>query len=115
MPREPFRLQPAPARRPAAPPEPTGELLATFPRMRDGVEQELRVYLDEYRGHPYLSIRVWELGRGGYWPLAGKGVSIRLAEAQGVAEALLEALALVGGSGLRRPPRATAAGPGEGF
>src|SRR3982750_2266133 len=102
-PRHPARAPPRPRRRPGAeplaPPEPTGRLLAAFPRRGEaGVEQELRVVLDEYQGHRYLAIRLWQkdVRTGGWWPLRGKGVSIRLSEAQGVAEAMLEALEIAG-------------------
>lgn len=70
---------------------PTGRLLACFPRRgSEGAEQEVRVVLDEYQGHAYLAIRLWQRdGRtGAWWPLKGKGVSVRMSEAQGVAEVL---------------------------
>ncbi len=75
-------------------PAPTGETLATFPRKGpDGVEQELRVVLDDYQGHRYIAIRLWQAGQGGaFWPLKGKGISVQLSEAEGVAAALAEAL-----------------------
>jgi hypothetical protein len=75
--------------------EESGERLATFARKgsRGGPDAELRVSLDHYQGHPFISIRVWEQGRDRrWWPVKGKGVSVRVAEARGVAEALLEAL-----------------------
>ena len=57
------------------------------------MRQELRVVLDEYQGHPYVSVRLWQAGQdGAFWPLKGKGVSIRLSECEGVAAALQEAL-----------------------
>ena len=58
-----------------APPEPSGETLAAFPRRgRFGEDQELRVVLDQYEGHRYLAIRLWQRdGRSGaWWPLRGK-------------------------------------------
>jgi hypothetical protein len=75
-------------------PAPSGETLATFPRKGpNGVRQELRVVLDEYQGHPYVSVRLWQANQdGAFWPLKGKGVSIRLSEAEGVAVALQEAI-----------------------
>jgi hypothetical protein len=74
-------------------PAPSGELLAAFPRKGPrGLELELRVILDAFEGHPYLALRLWQRDRAGaWWPLKGRGRSIRSAEAQGVAEALLEA------------------------
>lgn len=78
-------------------PQPSGETLATLPRKGpDGARQELRVVLDEYQGHRYISVRLWQAGQdGAFWPLKGKGVSIRLGEAEGVAAALQQALGQV--------------------
>jgi hypothetical protein len=76
--------------------EEKGERVATFPRKgwKGSPDTELRVSLDEHEGHPFISIRVWEQGRDRrWWPVKGKGCSVRVAEARGVAEALLEALA----------------------
>jgi hypothetical protein len=84
---------------PAGPAE-NGARLATFPR---GQGDELRVNLDEYQGRAYISIRVWN---GGY-PVRGKGCSVRVSEARGVAEALLAALDELG-----EGREAAAAGPG---
>lgn len=96
----------APAEARAAPPapEPSGETLATFSRKGPaGVEQQLRVVLDEYRGHRYIAVRLWQAGQdGAFWPLKGKGVSIRLGEAEGVAAALVKAL---GQGHVEQPPR----------
>lgn len=79
----------------AAPPEPSGETLAEFPRRgKYGSEEALRVSLDQFEGHPYISIRVWSRDNrsGQWWPLKGRGVSVRISEAEGVAQALNEAL-----------------------
>lgn len=78
---------------PTGPPAPTGELLATFPRpSREGQDCELRLVLDSFEGHPYLSLRVWQRGGdGAFWPTR-KGVSVRMGEARGVAEALVRAI-----------------------
>lgn len=75
--------------RQAVPPEEQGARLATFPR---GPGVELRACLDEYEGHDYLTLRVWEQGRhdGEWWPTR-KGVSVRLSEAQPLASVLAEA------------------------
>lgn len=74
--------------RQAVPPEEQGQRLATFPR---GPGVELRVCLDAYEGHDYLTLRVWERDRdGGFWPTK-KGVSVRLKEAQPLAAVLAEA------------------------
>src|SRR4051794_14365723 len=101
-----------PAEQPA-PPAPTGELLAAFPRRGpEGVDQELRVVLDEYQGHRYLAIRLWQRNSRtcGWWPLKGRGVSVRLSEAEGVAEALTRALQGAGRDG-DRPERDRAQAP----
>lgn len=73
--------------RAAAPPDDDGEVLAAIPR-GDGRE-ELRVTLKTYNGHPYVALRVWERnGRGEFWPVKNKGCSVRVSEAEAVAEAL---------------------------
>jgi hypothetical protein len=84
-------------RQQAQAPEPSGQVLASFPRRgQHGEEQALRVCLDEYRGHPFVQVRLWQRdGRSGdWWPVKGKGISIRIAEAEGVIEALGRALDL---------------------
>jgi hypothetical protein len=83
---------------PTGPPAPTGTLLAAFPRKGpDGVEQELRIVLDAYEGRDYIAVRVWQRdASGAWWPLRGKGLSVRLGEAQGVISALQQAIHLVG-------------------
>jgi hypothetical protein len=71
--------------RPAAPKE-QGERLATFPR---GEGVEMRVCLAEYQGRPFVSFRVWERNQAGeWWPVKGKGGSIRMGEAAELARVL---------------------------
>lgn len=79
-------------------PEPRGTLLCAHPRQGpEGVPQELRVYLDAYEGRPFLSLRLWQRDvAGGWWPLPGKGCSVRLGEAESVASALRRGLGLAG-------------------
>jgi hypothetical protein len=74
------------AQAPAAPQD-HGQRLATFPR---GPDAELRVSLSEFEGRPYVSLRVWERASEGapFWPVKGKGCSVRLSEAEGLATAL---------------------------
>lgn len=82
----------------ATPPAEQGRRLATFERKGRGDERsELRVSLDEYQGHPYISVRVWtyDVRVDGWWP-SRKGVSVRLSEASGVADTLNEAVEKVG-------------------
>lgn len=101
------------APRPSAPAE-TGRRLATMPRStRGGPEQELRVSLDEYQGHPYISIRLWQQdGRSGaWWPLKDKGISVRLREADDVAEAIKLAVRLADGPAPAVAPKRESAGP----
>src|SRR5689334_143522 len=82
-------------RQSAAPPDPTGRPLATLQRGRG---EELRVSLDEFEGHPFVSLRVWAPGpTGELWPVRGKGVSVRVRELLDVADALREAADLAGG------------------
>lgn len=99
--------------KPSAPPRDTGQRLATFPR-QDG--EELRVSLAEYNGHPYVALRVWAVGQDGQsWPVRGKGVSVRLREVAGLADALAtiaERSAAARPPGPGRTPRA--ARPGRG-
>lgn len=75
-----------------APPAETGERLVTCarPGSRGTRDAELRVTRDEYQGHEYLSVRLWEKdpSTGAWWPTK-KGCSIRLSEARDVGEALL--------------------------
>jgi hypothetical protein len=104
--------QEPPGRATAEAVEPSGEneTLATFPRRAPGggPEQRLQVDLAEYQGNAYISIRVWEKGRGGRWyPLRNRGCSVRLSEALGVAAALREALVRAG----QEAPRGRGARP----
>jgi hypothetical protein len=69
-----------------SPPQEQGERLATFPR---GPDAELRCTLAEYQGNPYIALRVWERDtRGAWFPVRGKGCSVRIAEASELAEVL---------------------------
>jgi hypothetical protein len=80
------------------PPEPDGQVLATFPRRsREGPDAELRVILQEYQGHEFIGVSLWERGTGGFWPARGKTLSIRRGEARQFAEAVLAGLRLMEG------------------
>ena len=103
---------PAPDQPPRADPEPQGRELATFERPggRWGPPTELRARLDIYEGHEFINLRVWMQGPDRGWYPTRKGVSVKLREAQGLAEALLEAVRLAdtggqGGSPSRPPAR----------
>jgi hypothetical protein len=85
----------------SGPPVEQGERLATFPRNRG--DEELRVTLATYNGHAYVALRVWARGQDGeFWPVRGKGCSVRLAEAGGLAEALAAVAAAHRDQGGRR-------------
>ena len=89
---------------PPQPPVEDGVNLATIPR---GPGEQLRVTLSEFNGHRYLAVRVWALGQDGrsWWPVKGKGVSIRLREILAVGQALARAFRSSGNatSGQRCP------------
>ena len=64
--------------RPKEPAE-SGRRLATFDR---GTEQ-FRIVLSEFRGFPFVSLRVWAPGPdGSMLPVKGKGCSIRMGEVE---------------------------------
>src|SRR4051794_20663412 len=97
---------PDPPRSPAAPQD-TGYRLATFERHGG---EEFRVSLAEYRGHPFVSLRVWAPGSDGqWWPVKGKSVSVKLGEVAELAEALETLASQLGDGGDRRAggPRRT--------
>lgn len=75
-------------------PRDDGIRLATLPRNVKGMREELRVSLATFEGHRYLSLRIWSQDRrsGQWWPVKGKGCSIKLREAREVADALLDGL-----------------------
>lgn len=73
-------------------PEDRGERLGTFSR---GDSEELRVCWDEFKGHPYLSLRVWTRGTDGqWWPDKRRGCSVRPRELQEFAASVAKALEL---------------------
>ena len=89
------------------PPQDLGHRLLTLPR---GHDEELRLSLDAYEGHPFLNVRIWTRdadGRG-WWP-SRRGVTFKLRELADVAEALAEALDLRAEHPAGRPPLSPAA------
>jgi hypothetical protein len=80
---------------PSQPPTEHGTRLATFPRINDG-QGELRVNLDEFNGHPFLSIRLWVFDRiaTAWWPTK-RGVSIRRRDIPDLIAALERAAAMM--------------------
>lgn len=107
--------------RPPDPPQENGDRLATFERHGG---EELRVSLAEFNGHPFVSLRVWAPSQDGQlWPVRGKGVSVKLREVAGLAEALAAVAGQLGdggpggrGEGRREPGRGPSAarGPSRG-
>ena len=90
-----------PARTITKPPEEQGRRLATFTRAEG--EEELRVSWAEYKGHPFLSFRIWERDTNGqFWPSKERGFTVRLRElpdlAEAIAAAMEEARAFLGGA-----------------
>jgi hypothetical protein len=62
--------------------------LLTLHRAYGGTVSELRLTAEEYNGHPYLALRIWQPTEGGEWRPTRKGVSIRISECARLAEAL---------------------------
>jgi hypothetical protein len=70
----------------------------------------MRVTLSEYEGHPYVSLRLWERDpAGAWWPVRGKGCSVRLSEAGTLAGVLFGVAS--GRPALGAPPRPAPPGP----
>jgi hypothetical protein len=69
------------------PPDDDGQPLGTFPR--GAGRDELRVTLKTFEGRPYVALRVWSRDeRSAFWPVKGKGLSVRVGEVAGVIAAL---------------------------
>lgn len=81
------RERPAPAAADA--PDPGRVLLAVA--RPDG--SEFRVSLHRYEGRPFVRVAPWQRGGGGsWWPVKGKGATVKVRELAAVAKALLDAL-----------------------
>lgn len=63
-------------------PRETGKRLATLKRRgsRSKPDSELRIVLDAYEGHPFLSLRIWEQGTDGNFYPTKSGVTLRIGE-----------------------------------
>ncbi len=62
-----------------------------------GDAAELRISLDEFKGHRFLNLRVWNKGADGEWRPDGKrGLAVKLRELSAVADALAKAIEIVG-------------------
>lgn len=95
----------------SGPPEPSGELLVSIAR---GESEQLRVSLDEYEGHPFISIRLWAMDRGGAWWPTKKGVTVRVRELGQVITALGKAAKQTGqGRQPRSTTRSSSPAPGD--
>lgn len=68
-----------------------GKVLARLPRP-DG--SELRVSLHTYEGRPFVRVAPWASRDGGrsWWPVKGKGASVKIRELAAVAKGLLDAI-----------------------
>jgi len=89
-------------------PEDRGVRLATLDRSgREGPETELRVSLSEYQSHKFLSLRVWikNAQTGHFYPDPKRGISVRLREAEAVADAIREGLRLADDQGEAAPSK----------
>lgn len=76
--------------RPAREAPDEGVILAALPRS-DGTE--LRVSVHRYEGKPYVRVAPWQRGEGEtWWPVKGKGATVRAREVAHVVVALSRAL-----------------------
>lgn len=67
-----------------------GERLTTASR---GDSEELRMTWTEYKGRPFLSIRLWSRDTSGqWWPTKDKGIAIRRHELANLADAVVAAM-----------------------
>src|SRR4051794_15697663 len=74
-------------------PKDSGRQIIALPR---GDSVEMRLSLASYLGRPFVSFRIWERGRDGqFWPVKGKGCSVRVGEIANVIAALQEIEALL--------------------
>jgi hypothetical protein len=101
---------------PANPPEEDGQRLATFPRRRRDTDEQMRVSLSEFNGFAYINFRLWtrDASTATWWPVRGKGCSIRASEIGPLIKALTEAQGLIvevkrdpdryNGPAVQRPP-----------
>ena len=72
----------------ASAPDP-GTVLASVPRP-DGTE--LRVSLQRFEGKPFVRVAPWQRSGDAWWPVKGKGVTVKVRELATVAAALLDAI-----------------------
>ena len=90
--------------------EPKGVSVAIIPRGRPDPNgdywEQLRISLDEFKGHQFIAVRVFERASDGQmYPHKTKGCSVRLAECERVAAAILAAGKLADEPGAGRASR----------
>lgn len=83
-----------------------GKVLASIARP-DGTQ--LRVSAHTYEGRPFVRVAPWSSRDGGatWWPVKGKGASVKVRELAAVAAALLDAIDAVGNHEQSSPERAS--------
>lgn len=83
-----------------------GKVLASIARP-DGTQ--LRVSAHTYEGRPFVRVAPWSSRDGGatWWPVKGKGASVKVRELAAVAAALLDAIDAVGNDDRFKPERAS--------
>lgn len=92
-------------------PRETGTRLLTIlrPGSRNKPPMELRVVLDEYEGHKFLGLRLWEQGSDRNFYPTPKGITIRPREVYEVIRALCAGAKMLG---IDLHPKADAAADG---
>lgn len=98
----------------------SGRLLARLPRGigPDGVEQEVRITLDDYQGSPFVRLALWARTVSGWMPLKGRFATVRRGELAETLEALQAATREIGAEPEPRtrpetPPKAGRSGRGR--
>jgi len=71
-------------------PDDDGVKLATISR---GGDREVRIRWREFKGHRFVDVREWAASAhtGGWWPVKGRGLSIKPRELEAVLGALRQA------------------------
>jgi hypothetical protein len=90
------------ANRKRTPPVEEGRRLATCDR---GPLEELRITWQEYQGHPFVNVRVWERGTDGAWyPKPDRGVALKVRELLRVSHAIDAAVRISRGEDVQVDP-----------
>ena len=77
-----------------------GRVLASYARP-DGTE--LRVSMHTYEGKPFVRVAPWQRSGEAWWPIKGKGVTVKVRELATVAAALLDAIDAANTDGANAP------------